>query len=82
MYTRDGLQLTGGSPEEVIADLHRKSFTQEANDREFMLEVQRRTLQQTGKRVRVRDAESFIEDLRELGLLVDEAAPDKLPVKE
>jgi hypothetical protein len=78
MRTREGLELIGGSPEEIIADLHSKSFTQEVDDQTFMVEMQHRTLLQTGQHVRIDTATALIADLLKLGLLVDDDQEGKL----
>jgi hypothetical protein len=81
MRTREGQELRGGSPEEIVADLHSKSFTPEANDKAFMREVGRRTILQTGHRIRTTNADVFIQDLLALGLLLDVTDDDKVVVK-
>jgi hypothetical protein len=71
MRTREGHVLTGNNPEEIVASLHRYSFEKHANDRAYMLEVQRRVPIQTGDHIRADTAANFIDDLLAAGLLVD-----------
>jgi hypothetical protein len=73
MYrTNDGQPLGATTPEGIVKELHKISFTQSDNDRKFMKETQGRVLLQTGKRVRCGSAEDFVADLVRIGLLVDE----------
>jgi hypothetical protein len=79
MRTRDGIELIGNNPAEIVADLHRHAFEKSANDRAFMAEMQRRVLLQTGKRIRCSSFDVFVSDLIDIGLLldVDDAAKPK-----
>jgi hypothetical protein len=79
MRTREGIELIGNNSAELVADLHRHAFEPSANDRAFMREVQRRTMLQTGKRIRCSSFDVFVTDLIEVGLLLDDDSPVKEP---
>jgi hypothetical protein len=79
MRTLDGLELSGGSPDEIVADFHAKAFGPEADDATFMSEVAHRGEQQTGQPIRSDSAANFIADLLAAGLLLDKADEGKPP---
>jgi hypothetical protein len=82
MRTRDGIELSGNSPEEIVSDLRRRSFEQAGDNRAFMHETQGRVTLQIGKRIRCDTAEHFVDDLIKVGLLLDEPSKIVEPAKK
>lgn len=73
MMTNDGMVLRGQTPEAIVDELHRNSFSPCQSRHQFMEEVASRTLLQTGSRVRTTSPRAFIEDLQAAGILLPEA---------
>jgi hypothetical protein len=70
MRTNDGQEIKATAPAEIVKELHKQSFAPAEDDRAFMRETADRIKLQLNKRVRVRNAEMFVADLLEIGLLV------------
>jgi hypothetical protein len=72
MRTRDGFELSGSNPEEIVSELRHNTFEPVKDNRTFMSETQGRVTLQIGKRIRCDTAEHFVDDLIKVGLLLDE----------
>ena len=72
MRTREGEVLRGGTPEELVRELHKMSRSPCATDAEFMRQMAARAALQTGKRISCANAEEFIGCLLAVGLLIDD----------
>lgn len=72
MRTRDGIEIAANTPVEIVRELHKMSRSPCATDAEFRHQMAGRAMTQTGKRVRCDSDESFVTDLIEVGLLLEE----------
>ena len=72
MRTREGIELRGHTPAELVKELHAMSRSPCATDAEFRYTMAGRALTQTGQRVRCGSDEEFIADLVEVGLLLED----------
>lgn len=72
MRTRDGVELIGTDPTEIVKELHRMSRSPCATDSEFRAQMAARAQLQTGQLVRCESDEKFVADLVAVGLLLDE----------
>lgn len=72
MRTREGEELTGRTPAELVRELHKMSRAPCVTDAEFMRQMAARAGLQTGKRVSCATPEEFIGSLVAVGLLLDE----------
>ena len=72
MITREGEVLRGGTPTELVRELHKMSRSPCATDGEFMRQMAARAGLQTGKRISCASAEEFVGCLLAVGLLIEE----------
>ena len=72
MRTNDGIELRGGTPEEIVRELHKMSRAPCATDAEFMHQMAGRVALQTGKRISAATAAEFVRSLVAVGLLTEE----------
>jgi hypothetical protein len=73
MYsTNDGTALRSTEAADVVRELHEMSHSPTGSDSEFMRESADRIRAKLGRRVRYTNAQEFVADLLQTGLLVDE----------
>ena len=72
MRTRDGEELSGRTPAELVRELHKMSRAPCPTDAEFMRQMAARAGLQTGKRVSCANPEEFVGCLLAVGLLIEE----------
>ena len=72
MRTREGEELHGRTPTEIVRELHKMSRSPCPTDAEFMRQMAARAGLQTGKKVSCRNAEEFVGCLLAVGLLIDD----------
>ncbi len=72
MRTREGEELSGRTPAELVRELHKMSRSPCPTDAEFMRQMAARAGLQTGKRVSCANPEEFVGCLLAVGLLIDD----------
>ncbi len=77
--TNDGQSLHATRPKAVVKELHKASHTPEKDDQAFMKVTASRVRLQFDKRVRTDSAEHFVQDLLQIGLLIDETDAEVAP---
>jgi hypothetical protein len=70
--TIDGETIEGATPEDVLAQMHKMSWTKEADDRAYAHATARRAAQQSGKPIRAEPASGLLSDLADAGLIMIE----------
>lgn len=68
-YTKDGHELHGSTPKELLTELRYLSFSPEDSEGEFMAAVAARVATQSGAAVRTNKVENFIVDLQRAGMI-------------
>lgn len=72
MRTKDGTELRGTTPAELVAELNATSRSPCATDAEFRYQMAGRASLYAGKRIRCDTDENFIADLIEVGQLSED----------